>query len=211
MRLFSGRTMRLTSAVALGAGRANRLVACRRGLLHVRPLSEDFIHTYLDAEWPAVGGCVGVFRMEGRGRDPVRGGRGRSFHHPGHAADPAAGRAARTRADAVMTSRYAEVIGDPDRPVQVARDPSFLARSPGDRGRLSRHAGHPRRIGRLSRRTPRRSAMWRGCNVTMPLKLDALPAGRRAYRSRHRGRGRQSALSTRRQADRRQYRCRRDP
>ena len=35
--------------------------------LHVRPLSEEFIATYLDAEWPEVGYCVGVFRMEGRG------------------------------------------------------------------------------------------------------------------------------------------------
>jgi len=35
--------------------------------LHVRPLSEEFIATYLDGEWPEVGYCVGVFRMEGRG------------------------------------------------------------------------------------------------------------------------------------------------
>ena len=33
----------------------------------VRPLSETFIQSYLDAEWPEVGYCVGVFRMEGRG------------------------------------------------------------------------------------------------------------------------------------------------
>jgi septum formation protein len=30
-------------------------------------LSEDFIQSYLDLEWPDVGQCVGVFRMEGRG------------------------------------------------------------------------------------------------------------------------------------------------
>ena len=35
--------------------------------LHIRPLSETFIEDYLDAEWPEVGYCVGVFRMEGRG------------------------------------------------------------------------------------------------------------------------------------------------
>ena len=33
----------------------------------VRSLSEAFIANYLDAEWPEVGYCVGVFRMEGRG------------------------------------------------------------------------------------------------------------------------------------------------
>jgi septum formation protein len=35
--------------------------------LRVRPLSEAFIADYLDAEWPEVGYCVGVFRLEGRG------------------------------------------------------------------------------------------------------------------------------------------------
>jgi septum formation protein len=35
--------------------------------LHVREMSEDFIERYLDAEWPAVAGCVGVFRIEARG------------------------------------------------------------------------------------------------------------------------------------------------
>ncbi len=35
--------------------------------LHVRTLSYSFIHGYLDAEWPAIGGCVGCFRIEGPG------------------------------------------------------------------------------------------------------------------------------------------------
>ena len=35
--------------------------------LQVRPLSDAFIDAYLDVEWPEVGYCVGVFRMEGRG------------------------------------------------------------------------------------------------------------------------------------------------
>ncbi|MDP1027821.1 nucleoside triphosphate pyrophosphatase [Sphingomonas sp. KR1UV-12] len=38
-----------------------------RARLHVRPLSPAFIDAYLDAEWPAIGGCVGCFRIEGRG------------------------------------------------------------------------------------------------------------------------------------------------
>jgi septum formation protein len=36
-------------------------------VLHVRPISDKFIERYLDAEWPQVANCVGVFRMEGRG------------------------------------------------------------------------------------------------------------------------------------------------
>ncbi|MGB7407593.1 MAG: Maf family protein, partial [Pontixanthobacter sp.] len=35
--------------------------------LHVRSLSSAFIESYLDAEWPEVSHCVGVFRIEGRG------------------------------------------------------------------------------------------------------------------------------------------------
>jgi septum formation protein len=38
-----------------------------RARLHVRPLSEEFIETYLDQEWPAIAGCVGCFRIEGPG------------------------------------------------------------------------------------------------------------------------------------------------
>jgi len=67
LRFFSGRQMRLTSAVALALdGRIDWSYA-GQAILHVRTLSDDFIHTYLEAEWPAVGHCVGVFRMEGRG------------------------------------------------------------------------------------------------------------------------------------------------
>jgi septum formation protein len=35
--------------------------------LHVRTLSYSFIDRYLEGEWPAVAGCVGVFRIEGPG------------------------------------------------------------------------------------------------------------------------------------------------
>jgi septum formation protein len=35
--------------------------------MHVRPLSEAFIAAYLDAEWPAIAGCVGCYRIEGPG------------------------------------------------------------------------------------------------------------------------------------------------
>jgi septum formation protein len=30
-------------------------------------LSDAFIESYLDTEWPAVGSCVGVFRIEAMG------------------------------------------------------------------------------------------------------------------------------------------------
>ncbi|MEA1083467.1 nucleoside triphosphate pyrophosphatase [Sphingomonas sp. CD22] len=35
--------------------------------MHVRPLSPAFIQGYLDAEWPAIAGCVGCYRIEGPG------------------------------------------------------------------------------------------------------------------------------------------------
>lgn len=67
LRAFSGRTMLLSSAVALAnQGRVDWAHA-DTARLHVRDLSESFIQSYLDQEWPEVGYCVGVFRMEGRG------------------------------------------------------------------------------------------------------------------------------------------------
>lgn len=67
LRFFSGKPMHLTSAVALAVDGRIDWAHAARAILHVRPLSDDFIHTYLADEWPAVGNCVGVFRMEGRG------------------------------------------------------------------------------------------------------------------------------------------------
>ena len=67
LRLFSGRPLRLVSAVALARGGQVEWNHIADAVLHVRPLSEEFIQSYLDAEWPDVAYCVGVFRLEGRG------------------------------------------------------------------------------------------------------------------------------------------------
>ncbi len=67
LRAFSGRTMLLSSAVALASNRNVEWSHAESARLTVRPLSEAFIGQYLDLEWPEVGYCVGVFRMEGRG------------------------------------------------------------------------------------------------------------------------------------------------
>ncbi|RVQ67703.1 Maf-like protein [Croceicoccus ponticola] len=67
LRFFSGRTMELHSAVVLV--RDDRVVAriARIARLKVRELSDAFIESYLDAEWPEVAYCVGVFRIEALG------------------------------------------------------------------------------------------------------------------------------------------------
>jgi septum formation protein len=67
LRFFSGKVMELTSAVALARDGVLDWSHEETARLRVRTLSEGFIHSYLDAEWPAVAYCVGVFRMEGRG------------------------------------------------------------------------------------------------------------------------------------------------
>ena len=67
LSFFSGKPMRLVSAVALARGGASDWSHCDSATLHVRTLSEDFIADYLDREWPAVSYCVGVFRLEGPG------------------------------------------------------------------------------------------------------------------------------------------------
>ena len=67
LEFFSGKTIELHSAAALAR---NEDIVWREGAvarLAVRTLSPAFIQAYLDAEWPAVAGCVGVFRIEGMG------------------------------------------------------------------------------------------------------------------------------------------------
>ena len=67
LRFFSGKAMYLTSAVAMTRDGLTDWGHVETATLHVRPLSDEFIHAYLDAEWPEVGYTVGVFRLEGLG------------------------------------------------------------------------------------------------------------------------------------------------
>ena len=67
LRFFSGKAMTLHSAAALARRGQIVWVGSDFARLRVRDLSEDFIAAYLDAEWPAVSYCVGVFRIEGPG------------------------------------------------------------------------------------------------------------------------------------------------
>lgn len=67
LRFFSGKAMQLTSAVALARAGKVDWSRCDCASLKVRDLSEGFIGDYLDSEWPEIGYCVGVFRLEGRG------------------------------------------------------------------------------------------------------------------------------------------------
>lgn len=67
LRFFSGRTMHLHSAAAIARGGEIVWSHADVARLVVRELSDSFIESYLDAEWPAVGHCVGVFRIEALG------------------------------------------------------------------------------------------------------------------------------------------------
>lgn len=67
LRFFSGKAIELTSAVALARDGSIDWRHAQTARLRVRPLSEEFIGQYLDAEWPGVAYCVGVFRLEGPG------------------------------------------------------------------------------------------------------------------------------------------------
>ena len=62
-----GTTHKLTSAVvaALGGEPIWRHVDTAK--LTMRPFSDAFLDSYLDAEWPAIGSCVGGYRLEGLG------------------------------------------------------------------------------------------------------------------------------------------------
>lgn len=67
LRFFSGKVMELTSSAVLVQGGETVWNHASRARLTVRPLSEEFIECYLEAEWPEVSYCVGVFRLEGPG------------------------------------------------------------------------------------------------------------------------------------------------
>jgi len=67
LRFFSGKVMELHSAAALVRNNTCEWSAPSLAKLHVRDLSEPFIEQYLDQEWPEVGYCVGVFRIEALG------------------------------------------------------------------------------------------------------------------------------------------------
>jgi septum formation protein len=67
LRFFSGKTMELHSAAAIAIGGHLRWSKVARAELKVRGLTDDFIERYLIAEWPEVGQCVGVFRIESLG------------------------------------------------------------------------------------------------------------------------------------------------
>jgi septum formation protein len=67
LRFFSGRIMHLHSAAVLAHGGDVLREDAQVALLHVADLSDRFIEGYLNEEWPEVAGCVGVFRIEGRG------------------------------------------------------------------------------------------------------------------------------------------------
>jgi septum formation protein len=67
LQFFSGKRMELHSAAAIAVGGHLRWSHVARAVLQVRELSDDFIERYLVAEWPEVGQCVGVFRIESLG------------------------------------------------------------------------------------------------------------------------------------------------
>ena len=67
LTFFSGKVMELHSAAALARGGETHWDHVDLARLKVRSLSDAFIESYLAAEWPAVSGCVGVFRIEALG------------------------------------------------------------------------------------------------------------------------------------------------
>lgn len=64
---FSSKVIELHSAAALVQDGQVLWSDSDVAHLSVTSLSDGFIENYLDAEWPDVAGCVGVFRIEGRG------------------------------------------------------------------------------------------------------------------------------------------------
>ncbi len=64
---MSGRRHDLVSAAVIAEGSRAVWRHVEAARMFVRPLSYTFIEAYLDAEWPAISGCVGCYRVEGPG------------------------------------------------------------------------------------------------------------------------------------------------
>lgn len=67
LRVMSGRRHDLVSAAVIAENGRPVWRVVDRAKMFVRPLSDVFIQDYLDAEWPAIAGCVGCYRIEGPG------------------------------------------------------------------------------------------------------------------------------------------------
>ncbi|WP_082737769.1 MULTISPECIES: Maf family protein [unclassified Sphingomonas] len=67
LKLLSGKRHDLYSAAVIAENGQALWRHVDRARLWVRPLSDAFIAEYLDAEWPAISGCVGCYRVEGPG------------------------------------------------------------------------------------------------------------------------------------------------
>jgi len=67
LRRMSGSRHELWSAAVIAEDGRSVWRHVEAARMHVRALSEGFIQAYLDAEWPAIAGCVGCYRIEGPG------------------------------------------------------------------------------------------------------------------------------------------------
>jgi septum formation protein len=67
LRRLSGKRHELVSAAVMAEGGRPVWRVVDRARMHVRPLSDAFIESYLDLEWPEISWCVGCYRIEGPG------------------------------------------------------------------------------------------------------------------------------------------------
>jgi septum formation protein len=67
LRALRGREHRLHAAASLSLQGEAVWRDWESVTLTMRPFSDEFLEQYLDAEWEAVSGNVGVYRIEGRG------------------------------------------------------------------------------------------------------------------------------------------------
>ena len=67
LRLLSGKRHKLHSAAVIAEGGRPVWRDVDTATVFVRQLSDGFIETYLDGEWPAIAGCVGCYQVEGAG------------------------------------------------------------------------------------------------------------------------------------------------
>lgn len=67
LRALAGTTHQLHSAAVVAQGGVPIWRQVDTARLTMRDFSDGFLHDYLEQEWPAIGACVGGYRLEGLG------------------------------------------------------------------------------------------------------------------------------------------------
>ena len=190
LKALGGRTHELVSSVVVARNGARLWHTTETGRLTMRPFTDAFLDAYLARAGEAVCASVGAYQLEGLGAHLFTPHRRRLFHRARPAVAAAAGvpGGARHRPGESGMSPYETLLREADGrpfaaivgwPVEHSRSPAlhgFWLKQHGIDGHYGRLPVEPKRAAleeliAFLKRTPNA----RGCNLTLPHKIDIMP------------------------------------